>query len=118
MMTMSELMRRTYGNGMAQTPYVEEVNTPRLAIEDIPTRRISKGNGKIIILYIVDIIVGDWRNQIEHITAHLYNVARDDKYFQRNLGEPQLGEVCWIVFMIFLLNTISKQTDIHLTAFL
>jgi hypothetical protein len=49
MMTMSELMRRTYGNGMQQTPYVEEVNTPRMAIEDIPTRRVSKGNGQTLI---------------------------------------------------------------------
>jgi hypothetical protein len=94
MMTMAELMRRTYG--MPQQPYVTEPVSPQLAIEGMHASRMSKGNGRRharSMRALIAPLTGDWRNQIEHITGHLVQVAQQDQYFRRNLGEPQLGEV-------------------------
>uniref|UniRef100_A0A914XN32 Uncharacterized protein n=1 Tax=Plectus sambesii TaxID=2011161 RepID=A0A914XN32_9BILA len=82
LMTMSELMRRAYGIPQQSGPYVQEPLTPRQAIENYPPKAkdVSPGHG-------------DWKGQIEHIFAHLMEIAQEDRSFRRNIGEPLLGEI-------------------------
>lgn len=46
-------------------------------------------------------MLGDWKGQIEHIYAHLLEIASEDRKFRVNIGEPQFGEVQKITFISF-----------------
>ena len=99
-MTMSELMRRAYGIPQ-QTygqPYVQEPLTPRHSIENYPPKAkdVSPGHGNWYERHFSltpQGILGDWKGQIEHIFAHLMDIAQEDRSFRRNIGEPLFGEV-------------------------
>ena len=38
-------------------------------------------------------MLGDWKSQVNHITAHLSELCRNDSRFRVQFGEPQLGKV-------------------------
>lgn len=70
---------------------VRELNSPRQEIAPPPQeyqpprypepKACSPGNG-------------NWREQLEHIYAHLIEHAQIDPDFRIALGEPKLGRVC------------------------
>lgn len=45
---------------------------------------------------------GNWREQLEHIYAHLIDHAQVDPDFRIVLGEPKLGRVCFVTDFHFV----------------
>lgn len=91
---------------------VRDLTSPRQgppAVEYIPPRfpdpkACSPGNG-------------NWREQLEHVYAHLIEHAQIDPDFRIALGEPKLGRVSLKIFIISygesVLSNIHKFVLLH-----
>ena len=48
--------------------------------------------------YIIFVISGYWRKQVDHITQHMKAHAQNDAEFRAKIGEPKMGKVMLICF--------------------